>query len=131
MTPRELATALHAALMAGQHGEDIRHLFTDDAVTIEHPNALQPRGGRRHLTEMLAGSTAGARLLERQEFDVHQTVEAGDEVVLRLTWTGELNEAVGPFAAGQQLRAHIVQFIRTTGGRISEIETFDCYEPFA
>jgi ketosteroid isomerase-like protein len=130
MTPYELASALHQALMAGRHGEDIRHLFTDNAVTID-PNALQPHGGRKHLEEMLAGSTTGANLLKRQEYEVHQAVESGDEVVLRLTWTGRVREAAGPFAARQQLRAHIVQFIRTHEGRIREIETYDCYEPFA
>jgi ketosteroid isomerase-like protein len=131
MTPRELSTALHQALMAGRHGEDIRHLFTEDAVTIEHPNALLPRGGRKRLEEMLAGSTSGASLLTRQEYEVHQAVETDDEVVLRLTWTGHVRNAVGPFAAGQELRAHIVQFIRVHEGRIREIETYDCYEPFA
>jgi ketosteroid isomerase-like protein len=61
---------------------------------------------------------------------VHQAIESGDEVVLRLTWTGEVRKAAGPFAKGQTLRAHIVQSIRTRDGRIAEIETYDCYEPF-
>jgi hypothetical protein len=33
--------------------------------------------------------------------------------------------------AGQQLRAHIAQFVSTRDGRISKIETYDCYEPFS
>ena len=86
--------------MAGRHGEEIRHLFTDDAVTVEHPNALKPRGATMGLEEMLAGSTAGARLLTRQAFEVHQVVENGDEVVVRLTWAGQVREAAGPFAGG-------------------------------
>lgn len=130
VSPLELALSLHDDLMAGRHGEHLRYLFTADALTIEHPNPLKPRGGAMRLEEMLAGSTAGATLLKRQKYEVHQAVENGNEVVLRLTWTGEIGVDAGRFAAGQQLRAHIVQFIRTHEGRIREIETYDCYEPF-
>ena len=130
MSPHDAATALHDLLTAGRHGDDIRHLFTDDAMTITHPNLLEPRGGTRRLEDMLAGSTAGASLLASQTFEVHQAVESGDKVVLRLTWTGVVREAAGPFAKGQTLRAHIVQFARTWEGRLAQIETYDCYEPF-
>jgi ketosteroid isomerase-like protein len=126
----ELATSLHAALEAGLHGEDLRSLFTEDATTIEHPNQLRAKGAVLGVEEMLAGSVAGANLLEWQKFEVHQVVEHGLEVVLRVTWTGCVRSAVGPFHAGQVLRAHMVQFVRTRQSRIHQIETYDCYEPF-
>lgn len=129
MSALELARCLHEALESGRHGEDLRPLFADDAVTIEHPNLLKPKGARMQLEEMLAGSSAGAELLEWQRYDIHQAVEQEDEVVLRLTWTGMVARDAGPFTKGQELRAHIVQFIRTRDGRIREIETYDCFEP--
>lgn len=130
MSALELAQSLHEALESGRHGEDLRPLFADDAVTIEHPNLLKPTGARMQLEEMLAGSSAGAELMARQRYDIHQAVENDDEVVLRLTWTGVVARDVGPFIKGQELRAHIVQFIRSRHGRIREIETYDCFEPF-
>ena len=49
---------------------------------------------------------------------------------MRLTWSGTVCADVGAFAAGQQLTAHIAQFITVRDGRISAIATYDCYEPF-
>ena len=37
---------------------------------------------------------------------------------------------VGLFRAGQELVAHIAQFVRVRDGRVASIETYDCYEPF-
>lgn len=130
MTPLGLASALHAALQAGLHGEDLRRYFTEDATTLEHPNQLRASGATLDVEGMLAGSIAGASLLEWQKFEVHQVVELEREVVLRVTWTGCVRSAVGPFRTGQVIRAQMVQFVRTRQGRIHQIETYDCYEPF-
>lgn len=129
-SPIALARALHAALEAGQHGPQLRPLFTDDALTIERPNLLKPAGARTELEGMLNASTAGAGLLAKQSYAVHSAEEFGSLAVLRLTWTGEIARDIGPFRKAQQLTAHIAQFIETRGDRIARIETFDCYEPF-
>jgi hypothetical protein len=62
---------------------------------------------------------------------VRSASEAGNTATLRLTWTGVIARAVGPFREGQVLIAHIAQFIEWRDGRIASIETFDCYEPFS
>lgn len=129
-SPIAIARALHAALEAGKHGEDLRPLFTEDAVTLEHPNATKPRGARTELEDMLKGSTAGAQLLARQKYEVHSALEQGTLAILRCTWTGEIARDVGGLRKGQVLTAHIAQFIETRDGRVARIETFDCYEPF-
>ncbi len=132
--PREAAAALrrlHAALEAGAHGEELRDLFTEDAVTVERPNLLNPGGAETPLEKMLAASSAGAGLLERQRYDVADIVERGDTAAVRLTWTGVIARDAGPFRAGQMLTAHIAQFATVRDGRIASIETYDCYEPFS
>ncbi|MGW6930724.1 nuclear transport factor 2 family protein [Lentzea sp. NPDC054927] len=116
-------TSLHRALEAGQSGDSLRHYFTTDAITVEHPNPIKPSGARTPLNEMLAASKKGTELLATQKYDVHSTLRSGDTQILRLTWTGELR-------TGQRLTAHIAQFVETRDGLISSIETFDCYEPF-
>lgn len=79
---------------------------------------------------MSAASSAGAGMLRSQRYDVRDAVAVGDTAVVRLTWTGVVAADVGPLRAGQELVAHIAQFVVTDGERIVSIETYDCYEPF-
>lgn len=130
-SPIMAAQALHAALEAGKHGDDLRAFFTDDATTIEHPNLVKPSGGVSPLSQILAASAAGARLLASQRYDVHSALEHGSLAILRLTWTGVIGRDVGPYREGQVLKAHIAQFIETRDGRVASIETYDCYERVA
>ena len=130
-TSVDIARTLHRALEAGEHGEALRRHFTSDAETIEHPNAIRPTGGRLALADMLAGSSAGTRLLAAQRYDEIDAIALGDLAIIRLVWTGTIATDVGPFRAGQILTAHIAQFVSTRDGCIARIETFDCYEPFA
>jgi hypothetical protein len=130
-SPLLAARALHAALEAGKHGAELRPLFTEDARIIEHPNLIKPTGAVTELERMLAASTTGAGLLAKQTYDVRSAVEIGNTAILRLTWTGVIARAVGPFRQGQVLTAHIAQFIESRDGRVASIETFDCYEPFS
>lgn len=126
-----VVTALYRALEAGKHGAELAPFFTDDQVTIEHPNLIKPKGARAKRSELLANSAAGASLLSRQSYAVHSAIEHGDTVIVRLLWTGTIARDVGPFRAGQQLTAHVAQFLEVEHGRIASIETYDCYEPFA
>lgn len=121
---------LHEALEQGTHGEGLAEYFTADATTVEKPNALKPLGAEATLEQMLANSTAGAGLLSQQRYDIIDAVANGDMAIVRLVWTGTIAVDVGKFSRGQELRAHIAQFVSTRDGRISRIETYDCYEPF-
>jgi len=130
-SPLAIARALHAALEAGTHGDALRPFFTQDAVTVERPNLIKPRGAVTELEAMLKGSSAGAGLLSKQKYDIYSAFEQDNLAILRLTWTAEVARDVGPFRKGQVLSAHIAQFIETRDGLVARIETFDCYEPFA
>jgi hypothetical protein len=128
--PVAVATSLLRALEAGHHGEDLRKYFAPSALTIEHPNRVKPEGGRATLDAMLAASDVGAGLLSSQSYEVHSAVTAGDTAILRLTWRGVIARDAGTFRRGDELVAHIAQFVDTADGLITSIETFDCYEPF-
>ena len=121
---------LHRAIETGAHGDALRPLFTADAVTVERPNLISPQGRCSPLEQMLAASAAGAGLLAEQTYDVWSEVAVDDTAIVRLTWTGTVAVDAGPFHAGQVLTAHIAQFVTAREGRISGIETYDCYEPF-
>lgn len=126
-----VVTALYRALEAGKQGAELSELFTDDMVMVERPNLIKPTGARATRSHMLANSAAGASLLSRQKFDVHSAISHGDTVIVRLLWTGTIARDVAPFHAGQELTAHVAQFIQLKDGQIASIETYDCYEPFA
>ena len=79
---------------------------------------------------MLAGSERGGQLLSQQSYDVTDAIESGETAILRLRWTGTVSQDLGPFTAGQQLVAHIAQFVTVSGDRVRRLETYDCYEPF-
>jgi ketosteroid isomerase-like protein len=129
MTPTMLALALHDALTSGRSGAELDALFTEDAFTLTHPNAVLPRGGRADRAQLLQASQAGASLLARQSYEVVSAMEVGSMAVLRVIWTGVVARDRGPFRAGQVLKAAIAQFVDTDGARIRSIETYDCYDP--
>ncbi len=129
-TAAETLTSFYSAIEQGRHGAELAVFLADDAETIERPNALVPAGRVSDRTAMLAGSSAGAAMLSSQHYDVHWINEVGDTVVVRLTWRGVVAQPIGPFHAGQELTAHIAQFVRVCDEQITEIQTYDCYEPF-
>src|SRR5690606_21588466 len=108
-------------------GEALRALFTDDAVTVEHPNRLKPTGAVAPLDQMIAASAAGAGLLAWQRFEERDVIENGAAVAMRTDWTAEIAADAGPFRAGQRLTAHIAQFFEVRDGRSAAIETYGCY----
>jgi hypothetical protein len=130
-SPIDVAQALHGALQAGHHSDELRNLLTDDVSFTEYPNLIKPVGATTGLSDILAASRAGARLLSSQLYDVHHAAAHGNTAILRLTWTGIVRESAGPFAAGQRLTAHIAQFMTVHDGRVAAIASYDCYEPFS
>jgi len=129
-SPLTIARQLYATLESGQYGEALDVLVHDNAELIEYPNLITPRGAKRGPKEMKESSERGAQLLRWQRYTVREAVEHGDTAIVRLTWTAEVARSVGPLQAGQQLTAHIAQFIQCREGRIVKLETYDCYEPF-
>lgn len=130
-SPIAVARDLYAALEAGKQGEELRALFTPDAVVVQRPNLLKPTGARTELEGIVKAASAGASFLAWQSYEVRSAIEQGSLAVLRVTWTGEIARDLGPFRKGQKLTAHIAQFVETREGRVASIETYDCYEPFA
>ncbi len=129
-SPIESAQALHTAIELGRFGSELEDLFTKDVTFTEYPNLVKPSGASVGLRDLLASSRAGARLLASQKYEVHHAAQHGNTAILRATWTGTVGADVGRFLAGQRLTAHIAQFITVRDGRISNIATYDCYEPF-
>ena len=127
----EVVRGLYNALENSLHGEALREFFAPNAIFIEYPNPVTPRGATRNPTEATGASTSGAELLAWQRYELRDVLVQGDLVVARVTWSAEIRRDRGPFKAGQRLAAHLAQFITVREGRIQRLETYDCYEPFS
>lgn len=110
--------------------DELRPLLADDLRVTEHPNAITPTGAVRDLAETLAGFRAGKALLRDQRFDLKEVITTGKRAAVRATWRGTIGVDAGSLRAGSELTAAVAAWITVDGGRITEHETFDCYEPF-
>ena len=95
----------------------------------ERPNALNPRGAVRDRDAVLAGFLAGKRLLATQSIDIVELLVSGDRVTVRATGRASIGHGTDALPSGAELTAHIAAWLTVTDGRVSEHETFDCYEP--
>ncbi|MDP3493143.1 MAG: nuclear transport factor 2 family protein [Hyphomonadaceae bacterium] len=119
-----------AAVEGGAVGDDLAAFYHPDAIQYEFPNRLTPGGAQRELPDILRGAESGARLMERQIYDVHTVTEVGDRVVLEYTWTGYPLTPVGSVRPGEAMRARICQVIEYEDGLIIRQRNYDCFEPF-
>ena len=113
----------------GSTDEALLELLDPDVRVVEHPNAITPTGGVGDLSVALAGFRAGKRLLSAQSFDLHEVLVAGDRVAVRATWRGTIGLGTEKLPAGAELVAHVASLLTVKDGRITDHETFDCYEP--
>ncbi len=107
---------------------ELEALLTEDVRFIDRPSLVNPAGGERSLAGMLHGMDTGRTLLAWQSYEVRDHVAAGDTVVTRFRWSGELAVTAGPLPAGSRLTAWCVAHYVVRDGRIAHIEQHDCYE---
>jgi ketosteroid isomerase-like protein len=126
----ERAKAYLAAVEAGATGDELARFYADDVVQEEFPNRLLPNGARRDLAALLDGAARGQQVMRRQRFEVVRAFEAGDAVVLEVSWTGTLAAPVGALAAGGEMRARFAVVLEFRDGRIAAQRNYDCFDPF-
>ena len=118
------------ALEAGEAGAPLARFFTSDAIQVEFPNRLNPRGGQSDLATMLERSVQGKQLLQSQEYRIRSAIARGDRVAVEAEWSATLVIAVGGLPAGSVMRAHFAMFFECTEGRIRRQHNYDCFEPW-
>jgi ketosteroid isomerase-like protein len=135
MTPQEsrnieVVRSYLAALERGEVGDDLRLYFAADALQIEFPNALNPRGQKSDLEQLLERSRMGLKILKRQEYQIVTAVAQGDLVAVEARWTGVLAVDVAKLPAGKELRASFAMFFELREGRIAKQHNYDCFDPW-
>ncbi len=130
MSLERKARAYISAVEGGATGDELAAFYHPDAIQHEFPNRLVPNGMQRDLTGILAGAESGAKLMERQIYDIHTVTEVGDRVILEYTWRGGPRTPVGSIRPGEAMSARICQVIEYEDGLIIRQRNYDCFDPF-
>jgi ketosteroid isomerase-like protein len=120
-----------AALEAGESGETMARFFTPEAIQVEFPNRLNPKGGHSDLATMLKRSQQGTKLLSRQTYETRSAVAQDERVAVEALWTGVLAVAFDTLQPGDSLTAHFAMFFDFADGRIALQRNYDCFEQWS
>jgi len=119
-----------AALSSGAGADEVSQFYAQDVVQEEFPNRLLPNGATRDLAALKHARVRGQALLSAETFEVLGVVAIGSQVAMELRWSGTIGSNVGPFTAGQVLRARFAIFLEFRDGRIVRQRNYDCFEPW-
>jgi len=117
-------------LSEGATAEEFGDFLAPDIEQQEFPNRLVPNGATRNLDAIKEGRRRGQALLREEHFEIVNIFGSGRNVVAEVIWTGTVRDQVGPFAAGQQLRARFAVFMEFEKGRIVRQRNYDCFDPW-
>ena len=123
------AKALFAAIERGDKAA-LLALYAENAVQVEHPNRLKPKGDRRAPAKMAEDLGRGKQMLREERYEVLEAVAAGESVALQVKWTGVVAVPVGALQPGDAMVCESGIFLRFEGDKIVEQHNYDCFEDF-
>ena len=123
------ARRILAAIETGDEAT-LRAVYAHDAVQVEHPNRLKPKGDRRQIDKIMADLKRGKAMLRSERYEVLEATAAGDVVALQVKWTGVVNVAVGALQPGDSMVCESAIFLKFQGDRVAEQHNYDCFEDF-
>jgi len=109
---------------------DKDHWYFPDAVQVEFPNKLLPKGATRNLADLKAAGERGRAIVERQTYEVVSTIESGDAVAVEAIFRATFKVDMLGLPKGQTMTARFAMFFTMQDGRISRHHTYDCFEPW-
>ncbi len=105
-------------------------LCADNAVQVEHPNALKPKGDRRAPAKMAEDLARGKKILREEHYEVLRAAVSGDIVAVQVKWTGTVAIDIGALRAGDSMICDSGIFFRFQDDKIIEQHNYDCFEEF-
>jgi len=90
-----------AALANGETGEALGRFFTPDALQIEWPDRLNPKGGQSDLATMMKRSEQGKHLLVKQTYQITSEVVSQAKAAGEAEWRAMLAVPLG-FTSGRR-----------------------------
>jgi len=125
-----LLTLARAYFSAIEAREDPSPFFTEDVVQREFPNQLVPNGATRDLAALREARQRGLQVVTREEYEITNAVERGNELALEVIWRGTLGIPLRSIPVGGVLTAHFGVFLTFRDGRIASQRNYDCFDPF-
>ena len=123
------ARALFAAIEQGDTGA-LRALYAENALQVEHPNKLKPKGDRRSIEALARDLARGKQLLAEEHYEVKQAVAEGETIALRVEWRGVLAVPLGTLRPGDEMVCESAIFLKVRDDRIVEQHNYDCFGEF-
>ena len=133
MTPQDsMMEAARRPFTAIEQGDrdGLLALYADNAVQVEHPNRLKPKGDRRTPEKLAADLVRGKAMLSRERYQVVEATGEADRLALQVRWTGVLAVPVGALKPGDEMVCESAIFLRFQGDKIVEQHNYDCFEDF-
>jgi len=90
-----------AALANGETGEALGRFFTPDALQIEWPDRLNPKGGQSDLATMMKRSEQGKHLLVKQMYQITSEAVSQAKAAGEAEWRAMLAVPLG-FTSGRR-----------------------------
>ena len=129
MTPLQSAHAFLRALEAGAYGDELDAFYDPEIEQTEYPNAITKQVTVRQLGVLKAASLLARKIISGQRFEVVRAYEAGDTVILEVTWAATAAVPLGTVPAGGEMKAYFTQFFEYRNGKIFRQRNYDCFEP--
>ena len=107
--------------------EGVARFYAPDVRVQEFPNRIAPQGRIRRGGKLQAAYELGKQILKSPSYGVQRIVECGDGVAVELEWRGVLAVAVGPLAAGSEMKAFVAMFLKVRDEKIVEQRNYDGY----
>jgi hypothetical protein len=107
--------------------EVLEEYYHPDALQIEFPNRIAPRGASRTLEQMKEAMVRGKNAVRSQRYDVLRIFEVGATVILEVRWSAELTSSAE--GAPATMAASLAVFFEFSGGKIAVQRTYDCFDP--
>ncbi len=122
-----LVRRLLKALEDDARPEVLEEYYHPDALQIEFPNRIAPRGASRTLEQMKEAMVRGKNAVRSQRYDVLRIFEVGATVILEVRWSAELTSSAE--GAPATMAASLAVFFEFSGGKIAVQRTYDCFDP--
>jgi hypothetical protein len=95
----------------------------------EFPNALNKLGQQSDLADSLRRAAVGKTILASQSFEITNSIEGAEQLVVEVIWRGKMARDAGTLKARQELSAHFCIVCEFKEGKIYRQRNYDCFDP--
>jgi ketosteroid isomerase-like protein len=96
----------------------------------EFPNLLNRRGQKSDFPDVLRRAAVAKTILSSQTYEINNSIESGNQLVIEATWTGKMAKETGPLKMGQELKAYFCIVCEFKDGKIYRQRNYDCFDEF-